>query len=391
VGEIPRERGSVNAPTRLKKLRHIDPVLFLSSMALLGLGTVMVYSSSSLTAADRYGDSLYYLKRHLFYAALGFTAMGVLFFTNIRALRKLALPALALMAIALSFTAFTSAGVAVKSATRWLAIGHFTLQPSEFAKPLIVLYIAAFLSKRGEEIRDFRKGLLPLLLTVGVFLLLILRQPDFGTCVVIALTAFLMLFVGRARIWHLVALALSSLSAGYLLIQGAAYRKRRLLAFVDPWKDPQGSGHQIIQSFVAFQRGGFSGQGLGDGAQKLLFLPEAHTDFIYSVIAEELGFWGSLAVIFLFLVLVVRGLQLALKIREPFASKLAYGLTVILGIQALMNMAVVMGLVPTKGLTLPLVSYGGSSLIATMASVGILLSLASTVSLSKTMARKVEP
>ncbi|MFH1018025.1 MAG: putative lipid II flippase FtsW [Pseudomonadota bacterium] len=380
----------MTTPPRLRKLRHIDPVLFLSALALLGLGTVMVYSSSSLVAADRFGDNLYYLKHHLAYAALGFAAMGTLFFVNIRGLRRLALPALGLAALALAVTALTSAGVSAKSATRWLSIGGITVQPAEFAKPLIVLYIASYLSRRGEGIRDFRRGLLPLLVTLGILFLLILRQPDFGTCVVIAATAFLMLFVGRARLWHMAALGLSSMGAGLVLIQGAAYRRRRLLAFLDPWKDPAGSGFQIIQSFVAFNRGGMVGAGLGDGAQKLLYLPEAHTDFIFSVIAEELGIWGSIGVIILFLFLVVRGLQLALRIREPFASELAYGLTVMIGIQALMNMAVVMGLTPTKGLTLPLVSYGGSSLVATMASVGILLSLASTVSLSKKMARKVE-
>ncbi len=375
---------------RFRKLRHIDPVLSLSALGLLGLGTVMVYSSSSLVAADRFGDNLYYLKHQLMYAILGLAVMGTLFFINIRGLRKLALPALGLVALALAVTALTSAGVSVKSATRWLTIGGITVQPSEFAKPLIVLYIASYLSKRGEGIRDFRKGLLPLLLTLGILLLLILKQPDFGTCVVIAVTAFLMLFMGRARLWHLAALALGGLTSGYCLILGAAYRRRRLLAFMDPWKDPAGSGFQIIQSFVAFHRGGIVGAGLGDGIQKLQYLPEAHTDFIFSVIAEELGVWGSIGVIVLFLFLVVRGLQLALRIREPFASELAYGLTVMIGVQALMNIAVVMGLIPTKGLTLPLVSYGGSSLVATMAAVGILLSLASTVSLSSKMARKVE-
>jgi cell division protein FtsW len=198
-----------------------------------------------------------------------------------------------------------------------------------------------------------------------------------------------MLFVGQARAWHLGALAAAGAAAGWALIQGAAYRRNRILAFLDPWRDPQGSGFQIIQSFVAFDRGGFQGQGLGDGMQKLHYLPEAHTDFIFSVIAEELGVWGTVSVIVLFLLLVVRGLTIANRIREPFARQLAFGLTAMIGFQALFNMAVVTGLVPTKGLTLPLVSYGGSSLVSTMLSLAILFSLSSTVTVARTMARRV--
>jgi cell division protein FtsW len=372
-----------------RKLAHIDPVLFVSTAGLLVIGTVMVFSSSSIIGADRYGNSAYFLKRHLIYLTMGLSVMGVLFFINIRGLRKLAIPGLILSAATLTLTALTSLGTSAKHAVRWLSLGGFTVQPSEFAKPLIILYIAAYLSKRGDKVQDFRKGLLPLLLTLGTVLLLILRQPDFGTCVVIAATTIAMLFVSRTKPWHLAALVLSGMVGGYALIQAAAYRRNRLLAFLDPWKDPQGSGFQIIQSFVAFQRGGFSGQGLGDGVQKLLYLPEAHTDFIFSVIAEELGFIGSSFVIFLFACLVVRGMQLALRIREPFAYQLSFGLTVLIGVQAFLNMAVVMGAVPTKGLTLPFISYGGSSLISMMASVGILFSLFSTVTVSRRMARKV--
>lgn len=375
---------------KLKKLSHVDPWLLISTFGLLGLGTIMVFSASSLVGADRFGDSAYYLKHHLASAFLGLVCMLVLFFMNIRGLRKLSLPLLGIICVALAATALTKVGISAKHATRWISIAGFHFQPSEFAKPIIILYVAAYLSKKGDQIHDFLKGLLPLLLTLGMILLLILKQPDFGTCIAIAATTFMMLFVGRAKLLHLGGLSLLLLLAGYTLMMAASYRRARLMTFLNPWHDPQGSGFQILQSFVAFQRGGLSGQGLGDGSQKLLYLPEAHTDFIFSVIAEELGFAGAIAVIVLFSILIIRGIQLALKIREPFASQLAFGLTVMVGIQAIFNMAVVMGLVPTKGLTLPLVSYGGSSLMSTMASIGVLFSLSATMSVSSNMARKVE-
>ncbi|MFH1263725.1 MAG: putative lipid II flippase FtsW [Pseudomonadota bacterium] len=378
----------MNRTTRWAKFAHVNPVVLTAVMVLLVIGTVMVYSASSLTAAEQFKDSAHYLKRHLFSGAIGLVAMTIVFLLNLRWLKAAALPGLVICGLLLLVTALTSHGVEAKHATRWLSFRGFTFQPSEFAKPFLLLYVAAYLAKKGEGITDFFRGLLPLLLTVGGVLLLILRQPDFGTAVALALCVLVMLFVARARLWHIGGLAALVSVSGFFLIQGAGYRRRRLLAFLNPWGDPQGSGFQILQSFVAFQRGGLQGQGLGDGTQKLLYLPEAHTDFIYSVIAEELGILGCMLVIACFVCIVYQGFRLALKIRDTFGSQAALGLTTLIGTQAVLNMAVVTALVPTKGMTLPLVSYGGSSLIAMLIAIGILLSLSSTIAGSKPMARR---
>ena len=288
----------------------------------------------------------------------------------------------------LLFVDFSSFGVEAKHATRWLNLFGFRFQPSEFAKPVVVLFVASYIERVGYKLRLFLDGLLPILTIVGIICLTLLKQPDFGTAVTIGLTVTIMLFVADVRMKHISILAGSGLIAGYFLVMNVAYRRNRVLSFLNPWSDPQGKGFQIIQSFIAFKRGGIRGQGLGDGTQKLLYLPEAHTDFIYSVIAEELGFLGCLIVILLFAILVFRGLALAIKIKDTFGSILALGLTSLIGIQAFFNMGVVMGILPTKGLTLPFVSYGGSALISNMFSVGLLLSLSATVSSSERIAKK---
>lgn len=373
---------------KLSKFSHVDPVLFSSTLGLLVFGTVMVYSASSLTAVEQFGDSAHYLKRHVLWALLGLSGMVLVFFLNVRWLRMAALPGLIISGVLLLLTAMTIHGVESRAATRWLSFSGFTFQPSELAKPFVLLYVAAYLARKGDKIQDFLRGLLPLLLTVGAIVLLILRQPDFGTAVTLSFCVLVMLFVARARLWHLGVLGSIAAAGSFLLIQGAGYRRRRLLAFLNPWEDPKGNGFQIIQSFIAFQRGGFQGEGLGDGTQKLLYLPEAHTDFIYSVVAEELGIIGCMLVIVLFVCIVVQGMRLSLQIRDTFASQVALGLTTLIGTQAILNMAVTTALVPTKGFTLPLVSYGGSSLVASLAAMGILLSLSSTISRTGKMARR---
>lgn len=319
---------------------------------------------------------------------LGFISMSIGFFVPLQVLRKNAFPMLVIVFTLLLFVGFSNFGVESKHATRWLNIFGFRFQPSEFAKPVVILFVAAYIERMGYKLRLFLDGLLPILAIVGLVCLVLLRQPDFGTAVTVGLTVFVMLFVANARMKHITILLASGMIAAYFLIMTVPYRRNRVLAFLNPWSDPQGKGFQIIQSFIAFKRGGIQGQGLGDGTQKLLYLPEAHTDFIYSVIAEELGFLGCVAVIFLFAILVFRGLALAIKIRDTFGSMLALGLTTLFGIQAFFNMGVVMGLLPTKGLTLPFVSYGGSALVANMFSVGLLLSLSATVSSSERMAKK---
>ena len=367
---------------------HADSMVILSTFCLILLGTVMVYSASSPIAAENFGGHLFFLKKHLVMLFLGTIAMLTAFVIPIQFLKKQAFPLLVIIFILLLFVAFSSFGVEAKHATRWLSIGGFKFQPSEFAKPIVILFVASYIERVGRKLEKFVDGLLPILTIIGTICLTLLKQPDFGTAVTIGVTALVMLYVANARLKHIFVLLAGGMIAAYFLVMNVAYRRDRVLSFLDPWSDPQGKGFQIIQSFIAFKRGGLQGQGLGDGTQKLMYLPEAHTDFIYSVIAEELGFIGCAVVIVLFATLVFRGLSLSLRIKDTFGSMLALGLSTLLGIQAFFNMAVVMGLLPTKGLTLPFVSYGGSALIANMFCIGLLLSLSATVGSSEHMAKR---
>jgi cell division protein FtsW len=250
-----------------------------------------------------------------------------------------------------------------------------SFQPSEFAKFVLTVYMSYFIAKKGARIREFMNGLVPAYVVTGIFLLLLIRQPDFGAAMTIAGVVCILLFAGRANLLHLAGTAAAALPFVYFAVVYKAYRLRRVVAFLDPWADPYGSGHQIIQSFLAFGSGGVFGRGLGEGRQKLLFLPERHSDFIYAVIGEELGLIGALGVLALFLLILWRGMRIALASDDLFSRLLALGITLLVCLQGMINMAVVTGLLPTKGIALPLVSYGGSSLVIAMASMGVLLSI----------------
>jgi cell division protein FtsW len=251
----------------------------------------------------------------------------------------------------------------------------FAFQPSELAKLSMVVYLAHSLAKKEELIRSFSVGIVPHLIVSGAFAGLLLLEPDFGTALILTMLLYFMLFVGGVRVSHLLATGLLALPALVYVLMTAEYRLRRLMTFWDPWSDPSGSGFHVIQSLIAFGSGQWFGRGLGESRQKLLYLPEAHTDFVYSVIGEELGLLGALVVLGLFAVIIFRGLQLSAKIEEPFDQYLAFGLTVLLGLQALIHMGVVMGLMPTKGLVLPFISYGGSAMMINLMEAGILLGL----------------
>jgi cell division protein FtsW len=293
----------------------------------------------------------------------------------VRLYRILAYPALVISFILLVMLFFPGMGRSVGGACRWLRIAGFSLQPSELAKLSLAIYIAYSMSKKGTNMSSFSQGLLPHLFIVGAFMFLILLQPDFGTTVIIGCWLVIILFVGGLNLLHLLSMALISLPAMLWLIWRADYRINRLWAFMHPWDDPQGLGYHIIHSFLAFGSGGILGVGLGNSKQKLLYLPEPHTDFILSIIAEELGLLGIIAIIVLFGVLILRGIKIALEAPDLYSSYLAMGISTMIGLQVIINMGVVMGLLPTKGLTLPLLSYGGSSLVVNLLSVGILLSI----------------
>ena len=254
-------------------------------------------------------------------------------------------------------------------------LGPVVFQPVEFAKLFFVLYLAAYLTKKEGQIKYFMAGIVPLLLVAGMLSVVILLQPDFGSVVVLGLVMLVMLFLGGASIVHLLGLVLTALPIGFALVWQSAYRRERLLTFLHPWEDPLNAGFQITQSFLAFGHGGPLGVGLGESKQKLGFLPEGHTDFVLALVGEELGLVGTTAVMVLFAVVVLRGMRIASRAKNAFGRHLAHGIVLLIGLQALINAGVVTGLLPTKGMTLPFVSYGGSSLIVTLLAVGVLLNI----------------
>jgi cell division protein FtsW len=335
----------------------------------------MVFSASAVVAGNRFHDSVFFLKRHLTWLAFGFALLLIAAHLDYTAWRKLALPLLVVTALLLILVLIPSVGLMAKGARRWLRLGLVSVQPAELAKLTVVLYLAAYLAKKESVIQEFGRGFLPPLIVVGGIAGLILLQPDMGTAVVLGLLAAGLLFMAGARLSHLFALVLVAAPVGMALILSSTYRRQRLMTFLSPWKDPTDAGFQLTQSFLALGSGGPFGVGLGEGKQKLFFLPEAHTDFVLALVGEELGLLGTGAIIVLFAILVLKGFQIAGRAREPFGRHLALGITLSFGLQALINAGVVTGLLPTKGLTLPLVSYGGSSLLVSLLSIGILLSI----------------
>jgi len=361
----------------MKRQHDIDTTLLLLAVTLTCLGVVMIYSSSSIMAADRYSDGFYFLKRQGAYALVGFLVMSVAIYFDYRHWRRLAVPLLLFSMLLLILLFVPGLGVKAGGAARWLRLPGLTLQPVELVKLGLVLYLAHSLTRKKEKIRSFKFGFAPYLLVVGVLLGLLLKQPDLGSAMIVSGVALSMLLVAGSRWRFAVPLVLTALPLLYFMVMTVEYRRRRIMAFLDPWDDPFDTGFQIIQSLVAFGSGGAFGQGLGDGQQKLFYLPEAHTDFIFSVIGEELGLVGVLVIAAMFLVLVHRGICIALNTCEPFGKHLAFGLSLLLGLEAFVNIAVCMSLLPTKGLALPFISYGGTSLVASLLAVGILLNISS--------------
>jgi cell division protein FtsW len=348
------------------------PVIFL-----VGMGLVLVYSSSSHLAEHRLGDSYFYLKRQALFCLLGMALMIMAKNIPCTLYQKLVYPLLLISAGLLVALQIPGVGHKVGGACRWLKMAGFSFQPSELAKFSLAVYMAYSMAAKGSAMETFSRGLLPHLLVASIFMMLVVIQPDLGTSIIIGCWVLILLFVGGVRITHLFPVVAISAMVVWGLIRRADYRFERWLAYLNPWDDPQGIGYQIIHSFLAFGSGGLLGAGLGDSKQKLFYLPEAHTDFIFSIAGEELGFLGVSVIVVLFGVLIMRGIKIALEARDLYSSYLAFGIICLLGLQVLVNMGVVIGLLPTKGLTLPLVSYGGSSLILNLVGMGILLSISS--------------
>ncbi len=352
-----------------------DFVLFLTVLSLLSIGVVMVFSASEYSTLIRYNDSFYFFKRQVSWALLGLGAMFITMNYNYWRLKQYALPFLIVAFIALVMVLIPGIGQEVNGARRWIGIGPIPFAPAELVKLSVIIFTAYGLSRQKDRVKYFSRGVLPYLLILMLTSALIICQPDLGTAVSLAGIILVMIFAAGARLAHLGSICLAGLIAVGLAIYLEPYRMRRFLAFLDPWADPQDTGFHIIQGLYAIGSGGLFGLGLGQSKQKFLYLPENHTDFIFAITAEELGFIGASLVIMLFILFVWRGLKIAVTSQDPFASLLATGITAWVGVQAIINIGVVTGSLPVTGIPLPFLSYGGTSLLITMAGVGILFNI----------------
>ncbi len=351
-----------------------DRILFIATLLLVSVSVVMVYSASAVLALERFHQPYMYLTKQVLWMVLGLAVMVVAMRVDYRLYRNepLVWGVLAVVAVLLVAVLFSAP---VNGARRWFGIGGFGVQPSEAAKIAAVLFLAMMLERRMHRINELKYSLLPVALVIAPLVGLILLQPDFGTSMSLLLIAAVMIFAAGLDYRYLVGTLLLALPTIYLVLVSAPYRRRRLLAFWDPWADPLGDGFHVIQSLIAVGTGGVFGKGLMAGVQKLFYLPEPHTDFIYAVIAEELGLVGATALVICFCVITWRGLRIAVRAPDGFGAFLAIGLTTMIAVQAFVNISVVLGLLPTKGIPLPLVSAGGSSLLINLLGMGILMNI----------------
>ena len=357
-----------------------DIILLLVTLILVIVGTAMIYSSSSIIALEKFKDGQYFLKKQLVFVFIGFTSMIIMTRFPYTYLRKFAYPGILLSLILLSLLFIPSVGMRHGGATRWLNLVGFSFQVTEVVKIVMVIFLAHLLTRKSFQITNFTRGVLIPLAVTSVVILLIILEPDFGTSAIIATILLLMLCIAGAQMKHLLCLIGAFIPVGVSLILYKGYRLTRLTAFLDPWKDADNTGFQIIQSLISFGSGGAFGVGIGDGMQKLFYLPEPHTDFILSIIAEESGFIGVTIVIFMFALFAFRGFMIAMKAPDLFGTLLAAGLTMVISLEAFINIAGVMGLIPLKGFVLPFLSYGGTAFIMSMTAVGILLNISTQTS-----------
>ena len=351
-----------------------DPVMTAAVVALVAFGTVMVFSASAVFADSRYDDPFHFLVRQSVFAAMGLAICFTVARFDYHGYRRFTYPVLGVSVLLLLVVVF-GFGRAAGGAARWIAVGPINIQPAEAAKLSLILWLAYSLSKKAAQIRSFEVGFLPHALVAGFLMALCLKQPDFGSAVMIGLLTFVLLFTAGARLGYLLGAVLLAAPAVYALIAFSPYRMKRIEAFLAPFEHRYGIGYQIAESLMSFGAGGATGVGIGDSRQKLLFLPEAHTDFISAIVGEELGFVGISLLLLAYVLLVMRGLRAAQQAADDYGAYLAVGITMFLGMQAFTNLAVAMGMLPTKGLVLPFMSYGGSSLLVNCAAVGILLNV----------------
>jgi len=351
----------------------VDAVIAAVAIALIGFGVVMVYSSSAVEATTKYHDAQFFLKRQAIYAVLAVVGMWLTSRVDYRKLKPLTYPILVAV-IGMLVATIVGLGHRAGNANRWLAVGPVHIQPAETAKLAIVFWLSYSLSKKADKIKSFAVGFLPHLLVAGVLMLLCLKQPDFGSAVVLLFLTFTMLFVAGAKVPYIAAFTMLMALGAVVAVKSANYRYARYVAWIDMDAHRDGLAYQPFQSVMSFGSGGTWGLGLGRGLQ-VLYLPEAHTDFISAIIGEELGFIGILGLGAAYLVIVSRSVKVALRAADDYGSFLAFGIATLFGVQALTNLCVAMAILPTKGLTLPLISYGGSSLLVNAAAIGVLLSI----------------
>jgi cell division protein FtsW len=364
------QQQKVNKPEK----RQPDFTLMIITVMLLGLGVVMVYSASQIVAYTDFGDSAFYFKRQLIFAAIGLLMMVITMNIPYPVYKKW-VPVILFVLFIIMVLVTTPLGVERGGAQRWLNLGFIVLQPSEFVKLGLILYLALLYSKKQHYIDHFMRGVVPPLVVVGLFFGLILVQRDLGTAMSVILFTMVILFCSGARFKHMFALGFTTVMMFAVFALTQQYRMNRLTSFMDPWSDPGGSGYQIIQSLYAIGNGGIIGSGFGNSVQKYLYLPEAHTDFIFSIIAEELGLIGVVVILLLFVVFTLRGLKVANEAPDSFGMLLGIGIVSMIATQTMVNLGVASGMLPVTGLTLPFFSYGGSSLLLTMTAVGILLNI----------------
>jgi cell division protein FtsW len=355
---------------------QLDPWLCIPAAGLLSFGLLMVLNTTYFLALAKTGDAFHFFKLQLCHIGVGLGVLALLSQLSLRGLRRLTVPLIVTAVLMLIALWMPGLGVIRGGARRWLRLGSLFVEPSELAKLAVVFLLAELLSRRRERMDNFAAGPLPAFIITAPLALLILAQPDFGNAVMVVMLLFAMLFVAGVRLKHLGLAGGGALAIIGLQAVAKPYRMRRLSAFLDPWQAARGAGFQLIQSFIALGAGGGWGVGLGAGRQKMFYLPQAHTDFVFAVVGEEFGLIGALGIMALFAAILVRGMRIAHKEPDPFASLLAVGLTALLTLQALINIAVVIGIIPTKGLPLPFLSYGGTAMVTALATLGALLALA---------------
>jgi len=356
------------------KKNNPDYILMFVVFALVSIGVLMVFSASTIMARQL-GDAFYYIKRHLFSLIVGMLACYVGYRVNYKEWSKWSFHLLMLSIFLLFLVYVPGIGMKISGARRWIDLGIYTFQPAELAKISLIMFVSTQLVNIKDNIKDFMKGIAPILIPTLFIGFLIFRQPDLGTTFVIVMTSIMLIFIAGARMKHILLLFGAGFASTLIAIYTSGYRARRMIAFLDPWKDPQNVGFHIIQSLIAVGSGGLLGLGLGGSKQKFLYLPQNYTDFIFAIFSEEMGFVGAIVIIILFFIFIARGLRIALNAPDKFSMLLSSGIMFWIALQMFVNIAVVIGLMPTTGIPLPYLSYGGSSIVITLFATGILLNI----------------